>query len=198
MTTEIVETPSSHAETAQQRVQELRRWREVIPNFVLPTSTDDARRLNSAASVSPEFIELTNVALANHPPLVRGEGATPSEVRDLLIYADAYSPLADELEAFAQFIRHSGRAARNLAGTEALTTYALAQRLAKQPKTAYLAPHVADMRRALNRGRKASPEAVAQKAVAKAAKAAEVAAKAKAKADKLLPPAVPAPPSTMQ
>jgi len=41
------------------------------------------------------------------------------------------------------------------AGTEALTTYSLAQRLAKRPETAGLAPHVEDMRIALgNFGRK--------------------------------------------
>jgi hypothetical protein len=67
----------------------------------------------------------------------------------LVAYAGAYVPLADELEALAQFIRYSTTAARNLAGTEALTTYALAQRLAKEKRYAYLKPHVADMRRAL-------------------------------------------------
>jgi hypothetical protein len=81
----------------------------------------------------------------------------PAEVRDLVSYADAYDPLADELEAFAQFLRHSVKAARNLAGSEALTTYSLAQRPAKQPRTAHLAPYVDDMRHALGRVRKASP-----------------------------------------
>ena len=71
-------------------------------------------------------------------------------------FADAYEPVADELEAFAHFIRHSVISARNTAGSDALTTYALAQRLAKRPESADLAPHVDDMRRALgNRGRKA-------------------------------------------
>ena len=193
MTTEIIETPTSHAEAVQQRVLELRRWREVIPHFVMPMSADDTQRLSPAASVSTEFIELANVALANQPALVRSEGSTPAEVRDLLGYADAYSPLADELEAFAQFIRHSVTAARNLAGSESLTTYALAQRLARQRKTAHLAPYVADMRRALGRVRKTSPEAAAQKAAAKATKAAEQAAKAAVKAAKT-PPAAPADP----
>jgi hypothetical protein len=45
-------------------------------------------------------------------------------------------------------------------------------RLSKRPETAYLAPHVADMRRALNRGRKPSPETQAKRAAARAAKAA--------------------------
>ena len=191
-TVEIIDTPIPHAETAQQRLQELRRWRETIPHFVMPASTDETQRLSSAASVPPEFIELTNVAIANQRALVRSEGVTPAEIRDLVSYADAYDPLADELEASAQFLRHSVKAARNIAGSEALTTYALAQRLARQRKTAYLAPHVADMRRALGRGRRTSPEAVAQKAAAKAAKAAERAAKAAARVAKT-PPDTPAP-----
>jgi hypothetical protein len=162
--------------TAQERIDELRRWREQIPHFVIPVTGDAMQRLSTAASVPPEFIELTSVATANHRPLVRAEARTPDEVRGLAGYSEAYSPLADELEALAKFIRYSTTAARNEAGAEALTTYALAVRLSKRPATAYLAPHVADMRRALNRGRKPSPETQAKKAVARAAKAAARAA----------------------
>ena len=186
-TVEVTGTPISHSEAAQQRVQELRRWRELIPHFVTPESTDESRRLIAAASVPPEFIELTNVAVANQTALVRGDGATPAETRDLVSYADAYDPLADELEALAQFLRHSTRTARNIAGTEALNRYAMARRLAKQRKTAHLAPHVADMRRALGRVRPVSPEVAAQKAAAKAAIATKRAAKAAARAAKTPP-----------
>ena len=193
-TVEITETKEtttiSHAQGAQQRVEELRRWREVIPHFVMPESPDESQRLSSAASVSPEFIELTNVAVANQPMLALNDSLTPDDVRDLVSYADAYDPLADELEAVAQFVRHSVKAARNLAGTEALNRYANARRLAKQRKTGYLAPYVADMRRALGRGRKASPEVLAQREAAKAEKAAARAAKAALRAAKT-PPALP-------
>jgi len=197
MTVETRETPLSHAEAAQQRVEELRRWREVIPYFVMPEFADETQRLASAASVSPEFVELTNVAAANQPELLRNGSTSPSEMRDLASYADAYDPLADELEAVAQFIRHSVMAARNIIGSEALTRYSLAQRLAKQRKTAHLAPYVADMRRALGRGRRSSPETVAKKTAAKAAKAAERAAKAALRAAKT-PLALPAPSDTVQ
>ena len=190
-TVEVTGTPISHSEAAQQRAQELRRWRELIPHFVTPESTDESRRLSAAASVSSEFIELTNMVVANQTALERTDGATPAEVRDLVSYADAYDPLADELEACAQFLRHSTRTARNLVGTEALNRYALARRLARQRKTAHLAPHVADMRRALGRSRPTSPEAAAQKAAAKAAKATERAAKAAARVTP--PPVQPAP-----
>jgi hypothetical protein len=178
--------PGNHADTAQERILELQRWRELIPRFVIPETADATQRLSSAASVSPVFIELTNVAVANQPVLVRTEGATAGQVRDLVSYADSYSPLADELEALAHFVRYSVTAARNAAGVEALTTYSLAQRLSKLPQNAHLKPHVADMRRALGRGRKVTPEAAAQKAAVRAAKAAAKLAK---KAAKLSPPA---------
>jgi hypothetical protein len=175
-----------YADTAQERIQELLRWREQIPRFVIPETADATRRLISAASVPPVFIELTNVAVANQRVLVRQEGATPAQVRDMVSYADSFNPLADELEALAHFVRYSVAAARHAAGTEALTTYSLAQRLARLPRNAHLKPHVADMRRALGRGRKVTPEEAAQKAAERAAKAAAKIAK---KAAKLLPPA---------
>jgi hypothetical protein len=165
-------TPSiSHTESAQARLQELRQTRALIPHFVIPESARERARLNSAASVPPEFVELTTVAVANETSLVRGDGATPAEIRDLMGYAEAYGPYADELEAFAQFVRHSVTAARHQAGVEALTTYSLAQRLAKRPRTAHLAPYVADMRRALGRMRKLTAEERKLRAEKKAAKA---------------------------
>ena len=179
-----------HAETAQLRIEELRRWRDQIPRFAIPETPDARRKLATAASVSPVFIELTNVAVANQTALVRVDGAPPAEVRDLVSYSDAYVPLADELEALAQFIRYSTTAARNLAGTEALTTYSLAQRLAKQRRYAYLRPHVADMRRALGKQRKPTPEEAAKNAAERAAKAAAKLAK--------VVPAPPAPSPTKQ
>jgi hypothetical protein len=178
------EAPGAHAETAQLRLEELHKWREQIPHFAIPETSDAARRLSGAASVSPIFIELTNVAVANQTALVRAEGAPPAEVRNLVAYSHAYVPLADELEAMAQFVRYSTTAARSLAGTEALTTYALAQRLSKQKRYAHLKPHVADMRRALGRERKLTPEEAARKAAERAAKAA-------AKVTKKAPPAPP-------
>ena len=171
-------TNGIHAEEAQQCVTIVRTLRE---RFLIPSSQDETARLRSAASVPPEFIELTNIAVANEQSLVRGGAVTPAEVRDSLAYADAFDPFADELEALVQFVRHTVTAARNKAGVAALTTYALAKQLAKQPETAHLAPLAADMRRALRRGRKKSPEAAARRAAKAAEKAAEKAAKAAAK-----------------
>lgn len=151
MSTQIeVPKETSHTDGAQACVEEIRAMRQRIPNFVVPESKKASRRLATAASVPKEFIELAAVAVKNSAMLVRGSGVDPAQIRDLVSFAQAYAPVADELEALAHFIRHSVTLARNIAGSDALTTYALAQRLAKRPETADLAPHVDDMRRVLS------------------------------------------------
>ncbi len=174
-------TATPHADAALERVQELRRWREQIPHFTIPTTADETKRLANAASVPAEFVENTTMAMASQASLARPDAIPPAELRELVAFADAYEPLPDELEATAHFVRHSVRAARHKAGMEALATYSIAQRLAKLPATAHLKPYVADMRRALGRFRKATPEQLAQRAAARAAKAAAKLAKRAAK-----------------
>ena len=146
---------ATHSEDAQARVEEVRAIRQKIPKLVFPTVKGERQRLAAAATVPPELIELTAVAVKNNVALVRGGRPDPEVLRDLALYADAYSPLADELEALASFVRHSVTAARNTVGSDALDTYALTQRLAKRPGTADLAPMADAMSRALGRrGRK--------------------------------------------
>jgi hypothetical protein len=146
---------ATHNEDAQARIEEVRALRQKIPNLIFPTVKGEHQRLAAAATVPPELIELTTVAVKNNVALVRGGRPEPEVLRDLGSYADAYSPLADELEALASFVRHSVTAARNTVGSDALDTYALTQRLAKRPGTADLAPLADAMSRALGRrGRK--------------------------------------------
>ena len=179
-------TPNVYADAALDRVQQLRKWREEIPHFAIPENSNAMRRLSPAASVPPEFVELTNMAVANETALVRGDGPTPAKMRELVAYADAYDPVADELEALASFLRYSTTAARHFAGTEALTTYSMAKRLSKRTKYAHLKPHVADMRRALGRVKRSTPEEIAQRLAQRADAAA---ARVAAKAAKTKPPA---------
>jgi hypothetical protein len=146
-------TINTYHDGAQALIDQIRAFRDQIPKFQIPEPGQTRRVLTSAATVPPEFIELTSVAVRNSGSLARA-GAEPEQTRDLTSYAEAYGPVADELESLAHFIRHSVTVARNKAGSAALTTYALAQRLARRPETADLTPHVADMRRALKRGRK--------------------------------------------
>jgi len=160
--------PSVHTVAAQTRIQDVRAMREAIPEFTVPASKAEAKRVVSAASVPAEFVELAITALTNSPDL-RRQTSNPNRARDRMDYADAYSPLADELEATAQFLRHSIRVARNEAGSDALATYELAKRLMSRPELGELVAYVADMRRALGvQARLAKGKAARRKAAAAA------------------------------
>ncbi len=145
-------TPSqpSYADSALAFVEELRVMRQKVPNLVIPETRDARRRLAKAASVPPEFVELTSMAVKNHAPLVRG-GQDLAQNSDLKSYAEAYGPVADELEALTTFVRHSVTKALNTVGSDALTTYALARRLSKRPESAELIPYVDAMGKALSK-----------------------------------------------
>jgi len=146
--TRISEVDLTYDEAAKARIAELRAMRETIPHLVVPTDKKQTRRLSRAASLPPAFVKLTVVATESSTALVRG-GSDPNRMRDLTSYADAFEPVAAELEALLLFIRHSVVVARNTAGADALTTFALAKRLAKRPETAELAPIVDEMADAL-------------------------------------------------
>lgn len=155
MSTEVPVTPEqSHTDSAQARIEEIRAIVQKIPNFVIPTSKGAGRRLARTASVPKKFVELTAVAVRNNAPLVLPSGQDLAQDQDLTSYAEAYLPVADELEAQAHFVRHSVAVAKSKVGSSALTTYALARVLAKRPETADLLPHVDDMHKALGSRRK--------------------------------------------
>jgi hypothetical protein len=158
---EVPVTPpaQSYSDSALARFEDIRVWREKIPNLVIPETKGARKRLVNAASVPKEFVELATAAVKTKPVLVRASGQDLAQDKDLSDFADAYGPVADELEALASFVRHSVTLAKNKVGSEALTTYALAQRLSKRPETADLLPHVEDMAKALGkRGRKAKSQ----------------------------------------
>jgi len=154
----------SYTAVAQELITEIRAMRERIPNFTVPDSLREKQSIATVASIPPQFVERAAVAISNTPSLVRHGAVEPERIRDLMSFGAAFESYADELEAMASFVRHSIAAARHEAAKEALTTYALARRLATIHATADLAPYVADMRDALGkrvaRKSKAKPPSV--------------------------------------
>jgi hypothetical protein len=124
-----VTTPAtSHKAAAAAIIDEVRGLKDRIPHFVIPESRAARQRLGRVASLPPEFIDLASMATRNNEDLARGGNSGPDDTEDLNRYAEAYGPLADELEAMALFVRHSVRVAKNHAGSNALMTYAMARR----------------------------------------------------------------------
>ena len=151
----------AHVKAVNALVEQLRAMREVIPNFEIPQK-GDGRRMVSVATLPPGFTERCMAAARIHAPLQRQGGLSVDQVRDLMAYSYAYRALIDEFVAMTIFLRHSVAAAKNRAGHEALTIYALARRLSKQPETAYLVPVVEAMRQALGKRIRKSKKAKAE------------------------------------
>jgi hypothetical protein len=146
---------SVHTEGAQALIEELRALRQKVPYLVVSTFKGQRRKLAAGAAVPADFVERMVSAIESHAQLVRTGALDPGQLRDLMSYVEAFGPVADEVEALANVMRLSVTAARNKVGHETLTAYALAQRLADRPEHADLVPHVAAMRRALGKARKA-------------------------------------------
>ena len=144
-------TNVSHTEAVQTLIDQIRTMQQNIPNFTFPKPGSGNRNMIKAASTPAVFIELAAAAIRNNPVLSRVGGADPEQLRDLISFAEAYAALVQTVEQFAGFLRHTITAARNEAGVEALAAYALAQRLSRHPKTAYLKPIAASLRAALPR-----------------------------------------------
>jgi hypothetical protein len=138
----------SRVEAANALLQKVTDLRQEIPTFPFPVVPGMRRFLNGVTVVTPEFMEQSDMALKTRSELKRGE-VDPDQMRDLYQCAMAYEPVADALEALADELRTNVATARHKAGTEALITYSVAQRLAKRPENSDLVPIVQAMRRAL-------------------------------------------------
>jgi hypothetical protein len=141
---------AASAEGAKSTLDVLNGFRAAIPVFPFQITPGERRRLNNLKSVPPEFMEQSNTAMTTEVVLARG-GADPDQLRDFVRYGSAYAPVADAAEMLAQELRESVDSAYAKAGSEALTTYTLARRLARRTDTARLRPLVELMRRTLGR-----------------------------------------------
>src|SRR5437899_1330994 len=96
-----VTTPAtSYKDGAAVIIDEIRGLKDRIPHFVIPESKA-SRRLARAASLPPQFVGLASMAKRNNEDLTTGGESGPAQTEDLASFADAYDPLADELEAMA-------------------------------------------------------------------------------------------------
>jgi len=148
-----VVTEVQRIDGAKQMFDTIEALRQQIPVFPFPVVPGNARQLAFTKDVPAVFLELTNAAIGEREELAR-KGVQPDQLRDLATYAVVYGPIADAMERLAIEMRHSVNTARSKAGSEALLTYEVTQRLAVRPEHADLAPLVQDMRQALGVQRK--------------------------------------------
>ncbi len=162
---------SPYTEEAKVLVGLIHAVREQVPRFT-PEAPGEARAMAAKASVSEQFLEAASASIQKSPALEAISGTRPEILRDASAFALAQQAALTEAESLVRAIAHTIRAAKAAAGESALDIYAIAQRVAKRKDGAELVPHVKDMRRKLNLGRrKANSEPASDPSVKPAPKA---------------------------
>jgi len=142
----------SHSADAAALLGDIRSLREKIPGFTQPQSSQAARRIIANAAVPDGFLESVSVAVQSSPSLKDASAVDPEAVRDVIRFSAAYAPVAEELEALARAVRHTISVKRAETAQSSLAAYDLAKGLARKTDGADLVPHIAEMRKNLNRG----------------------------------------------
>ena len=142
----------SHSASANALLTEIRAIREKIPGFAVAPNKTAAQRLVANAGLDDAFLETVCVAVQSSPSLQAASNCDVNEIREAIRFAAAYGAVADELESLASAVRFTINSRRSAAGQECLAAYDLAKGLARKPAGANLVPHIADMKRDMNRG----------------------------------------------
>ncbi len=155
----VIETPISPTEAARALLVQIRALQASVNGFTF-SRTPDPRTLNSAASVPPAFLEAVAVALDASPHLATASRVEAAELRSAATYANAFTPVAEELELMARAVRYTLAIHRSRAGKLALSAYALAKTLNRPSDRQVLMPHIEQMKRALGKTRRKPESAV--------------------------------------
>jgi hypothetical protein len=148
----VVDTPTAHAEAAAQFLVQLRNIVQSINGFTFVTP-GRRRVINATASVPDPFLQTVAVALDASPMLASAAQVDGRQLRDAVVFTNAFEAVAIELDLAARGLRETIASRRYEAGVSALRAYSMAKSLNRPGDRALLIPYIRDMRRTLGRGR---------------------------------------------
>lgn len=132
-----------------------------IPGYQSQVTAEEMRALVRHATVPPEFIESTAVAVEATPELMRTELFDPDDARDAQRFAVYCQTIAQELELVARGVRYAGLKRLAGAGDAALRTLAVAKTLNRRT---LVVPYVETMQKALRARRKKTKKGLPEEA----------------------------------
>jgi hypothetical protein len=182
-TTEVLTPGSTHLETARQAMSLINEAVKLIRDLEYPTPEQD-HSIDASASVSDDFLIAVATVADTTPAMAAAASLTGEELREVVDFSTAYTPLGDALELATRAVRYTIKVERAGAGMKALRAYQIAKGLNRNLRNRVLGqriatiskvqvPQLENMKRALaasKRPRKTGPEAAAAKAAKAAAK----------------------------
>lgn len=164
MTTIPDQTPINHEAAANALIAAVRELvQSGVPGFTL-AAKGRRRRISTTAALSDAFLEAVAAACAVHQELASNGGITAAEIRDTLVFSRVNASLAEELRILARGVDDTVAERRNNVGQRALLVYNAANRINRIEDRELLIPHLAAMKRTLNRGRTNAQRAAAARA----------------------------------
>ena len=153
MTTIPDQTPINHEAAANALIAAVRELvQSGVPGFTL-AAKGRRRRISTTAALSDAFLEAVAAACAVHQELASNGGISAAEIRDTLVFSRVNASLAEELRILARGVDDTVAERRNNVGQRALLVYNAANRINRIEDRELLIPHLAAMKRTLNRGR---------------------------------------------
>ena len=162
MTTIPDQPPINHEAAANALIAAVRELvQSGVPGFTL-AAKGRRRKISTTAALSEAFLEAVAAACAVHQELATSGNISAAEIRDTLVFSRVNASLAEELRILARGVDDTVAERRNNVGQRALFVYNAADRINRIEDRELLIPHLAAMKRTLNRGRNNSKRVVAK------------------------------------
>lgn len=153
----VIETPVSNDTAAGEMLVQLRAIVQQIRGFGF-LGKGTRRQLTTSATLPDPFLLSLAVALDALPMLASASRITSAQLREVVDFSNAFTPVAAELQLIARGLEETIAARRAEAGQEALRTYSTAKSFNRPRDHEQFVPHLAEMKFNLGRGRaKAAP-----------------------------------------
>jgi hypothetical protein len=146
----------NHQQVAQQLLLAVRGIPAQIERYTFIPAAE-RRRLVLQANIPVRFLNSAAAALDVSPALVGATGVTGDDIRQAIMFRNAFQPLGDELIMVGQGVRHTVTLRLSDAGNVAYQVYAIAKTLNRSADREVLIPHIEDMRRYLGRSGRSEP-----------------------------------------
>lgn len=149
--TTIPETPVTHIESAREMIARIQAIRESISGGLSPLSVTERRRMGSSIAVPDRFIQTVIATLESAQHLGAAAQVDIGQLRDLLLFAQEYAGVADEMERTLAALRQVVSLKKVAAARLALRVYRIATSFNSAADRELLFPHIEAMKRDLGR-----------------------------------------------
>ena len=132
-----------HVGQARQAISLINEAVRLVRDLEYPTPDQD-HAINSSAAVSDDFLIAMATAADTTPSMAVAASLTGDELRDVVDFSTAFTPVGDVLELATRAVRYTVKVERAVAGMKALRAYQIAKGLNRNLRNRVVGQRCAD------------------------------------------------------